>query len=258
MSFAPTDDNQEIYYESHGTGPTTLVFVSGYFGIANLWQPLIARLSPKGYRCIAHDSRGYGRSSKPTDSTAYSIPHHAADLHAVLAAARLPDATEIVLVTHSMGGNIAVAYCLAHPERVAGLIQTATYFDGPRIQKILSYEMLTAGVESPAICVEFYTAMGLDRPTALEAAKWPAYARRHKAKALLAWEMGDLYTTLKIPGLVVQGDLDQANPIDSLAKPIADAMPNCRLEVLKGVMHFPPTEAPEELERLIEKFVRDL
>ncbi|OOF93361.1 hypothetical protein ASPCADRAFT_7591 [Aspergillus carbonarius ITEM 5010] len=254
MPFTTTDDLQEIYYETHGAGEITLVFVSGYFGIANIWQPLISRLSAK-YRCIAYDSRGYGRSSKPTAEEAYSVPRHAADLHTVLTACT---SGQVVLVTHSMGGSIGAAYYLAHPDHVTGLIQTGTYFDGVRMSQVLTYDMLTAGVENPSQCVAFYTNMGLDTPTALEAAKWPAYCRRHNAKALLAWDIGNAYATFKIPGLVVQGELDQATPVESLARPIAEAMPKCRLEVLKGVVHFPPTEAPADLERLIEGFVREL
>ncbi|PYH84573.1 putative alpha/beta fold family hydrolase [Aspergillus uvarum CBS 121591] len=260
MPFATAPDQQEIYYETHGpaTSPTTLVFVSGYFGITAIWQPLITRLSSKGYRCIAHDSRGYGRSAKPTAESAYSIPRHAEDVHAVLAAADIPTTTKVVLVTHSMGGNIGAAYYLAHPERVAGLIQTGTYYDGSRIQATLSYEALTAGVETPSKCVEFFTNMGLDEATALEAAKWPAYCRRYIAKALLGWEIGGRYADLKIPGLVVQGALDLATPAELLCRPMVEAMPQCRLAVLPGVAHFPPTEAPGELERLVVEFVRGL
>lgn len=257
MPFTTTDDAQEIYFDVHGaeTSKATLVFVSGYFGVADIWQPLISRLSPK-YRCVAYDSRGYGRSSKPDDSELYSIPRHAEDLHAVIAASNPTE--QIVLVTHSMGGNISAAYYLAHPEKVSGIIQTGTYFDGKSIQENLTYDVLESGVESPSKCVEFYTSMGLDLPTALEAAKWPAHARRHNARALLAFEMGDRYSQFKVPGLVVQGELDRATPAESQVRPIALAMPDCRMCVLKGVNHFPPTEAVEEMERLVEEFVEGL
>lgn len=256
MSFAITDDKQEIYYEVHGSGTQTLVFVSGYFGVANIWQPLISQLSSK-YRCIAYDSRGFGRSAKPLAAEAYSVERHAADLHTVLTAC---NATSVrsVLVTHSMGGNIGAAYCLAHPDLVSGIVYSATYFDGKRMVQCLTYNMLTTGVENPSQCVAFYTNMGLNTPTALEAAKWPAYGRRHNATALFAFDMGDRYASIKVPGLIIQGEQDQATPADILAKPIAEQMPNCRMEVLKGVAHFPPTEAPAEFRRLLEAFVHDL
>ncbi|KAE8152267.1 putative alpha/beta fold family hydrolase [Aspergillus avenaceus] len=255
MSFATTDDHQEIYFQAHGTGKTTLVFVSGYFGVANIWQPLITRLNSK-YRCIAYDSRGYGRSSKPLFADAYSVPRHAADLHAVLEACNVRD--RIILITHSMGGNIAAEYYLTHPDNINGIIYTTTYFDGINIGKQLTLEALTSGVDSPSQCVAFYTNIGLDEATALEAAKWPAHARRHNAKALLAFQMGERYSQIRVPGLVIQGEKDPATPVEECARPIAQAMPSCRLEVLKGVVHFPPTEAPVEMERLIEEFLRGL
>lgn len=257
MPFTRTDDAQEIYFEVHGTeiSKTTLVFISGYFGVANIWQPLISRLSPR-YRCVAYDSRGYGRSSKPDDPELYSVPRHAEDLHAVITASNLTG--QIVPITHSMGGNIGAAYYLAHPGIVAGIIQTATYFDGKSIQENLPYNALISGVESPSKCVEFYTNMGLDLPTALEAAKWPAHARRHNARALLQFEIGDQYARFKVPGLVIQGELDKAIPAESQVRPIAQAMPYCRMCVLKGVNHFPPTEAVGEMERLVGDFVEEL
>ncbi|KAG2002107.1 hypothetical protein GB937_009773 [Aspergillus fischeri] len=202
MAFATTNDSQEIYYEVHGgTGPT-LVLVSGYMGIANLWQPLIARLITK-YRCIAYDIRGYGRSSKPESQDAYSIPQQAADLDAVLKAAKINE--PVVLVTHSMGGNIASAYYLMNPTNVSKIIYTATYYDGKIAGQFLPYEALTGGADVPSKCVDFYASMGLDRSIAVEAAKWPAYGRRHNASCLLAFEIGDGYRRITVPTVIFMG-----------------------------------------------------
>lgn len=256
MSFAVTDDKKEIYYEVHGTAVQTLVFVSGYFGVANIWLPLISQLGSK-YRSITYDSRGYGRSAKPMEREAYSVERHAADLHAVLTACQATS-DRSVLVTHSMGGNIGAAYCLKHPSHISGIVFSGTYFDGKLMAKCLTYDMLTSGVEDPSKCVAFYTNMGLDHSTALEAAKWPAYARRNNAAALFAFDMGDRYASIKVPGLILQGEKDLATPVDILCKPMAEQMPNCRLEVLKSVMHFPPCEAPEEFQKLLEVFIHDL
>lgn len=254
MSFTATDDGQEIYFRSHGTTGPIIAFVSGYFGVDNIWQPLIANLHTQ-YRCISYDNRGYGRSSKPTSPDSYSIPRHAANLHQVLQACDVTD--RIMLVTHSMGCNIAAAYYLAHPDRVAGIIYSGGYYDGERMQKLLSHEILTSGVEIPSQCVSFYTSMGLDTVTALEAAKWPAHGRRNNANALLSFAMGDRYAMIKVPALMVVGEKDPA-VLEELITPILREMPSCKLEVLKDVRHFPPTEAPGEMERLIRGFMGNL
>ncbi|KAB8076286.1 putative alpha/beta fold family hydrolase [Aspergillus leporis] len=253
MAFAKTNDGQEIYYEVYGSTGPILVLVSGYMGIANIWQPLIARLASK-YRCIAYDSRGYGRSSKPESPGSYNVPQHATDLEAVVQAAKINE--PFVLVTHSMGGNIASAFYLANPTKVSQIIYTGTYYDGKAMRPILPYDALASGVDEPSKCVEFYTNMGLDRGIAIEAAKWPAHGRRNNAKCLLSFDIGDGYASITVPTLIIQGEKDAATSVEQLVKPMAKALPNCRLEVLKGVSHFPPTEAPEELKRLIDEFVR--
>ena len=253
MSFATTDDGQEIYFRAQGTEGPILVFVSGYFGVDNIWQPLIANLSSR-YRCISYDNRGYGRSSKPTSPNSYSVPRHAADLRAVLQACSCTE--RVVLVTHSMGCNIAAAYYLDHPDHVAGIMSSAAYYDGKRIQKFVTPEMFASGVDTPSKCVAFYTNMGLDEATALEAAKWPAHGRRNNAQALMSYTMDGKYAMIKVPGLVVMGKEDSATPAE-LVSPIVQEMPSCKLEVLKGVHHFPPTEAVAEMNRLIRQFVED-
>jgi pimeloyl-ACP methyl ester carboxylesterase len=251
MAFATTNDAQEIYYEVHGSTGPTLVLVAGYMGIANIWQPLIARLSAR-YQCIAYDIRGYGRSSKPESPEKYSIPQHAADLEAVLKAAKVNE--PVVLVTHSMGGNIASAYYLMNPTNVSKIVYTATYYDGKIASQFLSYDALTGGADAPSKCVEFYASMGLDPTTAIEAAKWPVHGRRNNAGSLLSFHIGDGYKRITVPTLIVHGEEDAAIPLEACVRPMVNALPNCRLEVLKGVVHFPPTEAPEELERLIDGF----
>ncbi|OQE42003.1 hypothetical protein PENCOP_c004G02344 [Penicillium coprophilum] len=254
MSFARTNDGQEIYFQAQGTDGPVLVFVSGYFGVDSIWQPLIASLSSQ-YRCISYDNRGYGRSSKPTSPVSYSVPRHAADLWAVLQACGVTE--RVVLVTHSMGCNIAAAYYFDHPDHVVGIISSAAYYDGKRIQKFVTPEMFASGVDTPSQCVAFYTNMGLDKTTALEAAKWPAHGRRNNAQALMGFTMDDKYAMIKVPGLVVMGEEDAATP-EELVTPIVQEMPSCKLEVLKGVHHFPPTEAVAAMNRLIRQFVEHL
>jgi pimeloyl-ACP methyl ester carboxylesterase len=158
MPFANTDDGQEIYYQAHGTSGPILVFVSGYFGISDLWKLLISQLG-SGYRCLIFDAPGYGCSSKPTDPNLYSVLRSSTALHTGITAAEI-HAERFVLVTHSMGGNIASAYYLAHPENGLGIIYTGAYYDGLNIARFLGHEALYADADTPSKCIEFYTGMG--------------------------------------------------------------------------------------------------
>lgn len=89
-----------------------------------------------------------------------------------------------------------------------------------------------------------------------EAAKWPAYARWNNALALFAYGIGDAYSRIKVPCLIVQGSEDEVTPVEACVRPILEAMPTCTLEVLDGVNHFPATEAVEEFSRLVDEFVQ--
>ncbi|KAJ5463766.1 alpha/beta fold family hydrolase [Penicillium sp. IBT 31633x] len=254
MPFANTNDGQEIYYEQQGSTGPVLVFVSGYMGITKIWQPLIDKFKPN-YTCFAYDNRGYGHSSKPESADDYSIPRHAEDLAAVLGCLDLK--APVVLIAHSMGGNIASAYYLANPTRVSGIVSSGTFFDGKTFQAAgVTPEDITPNVDKPSQCVEFYANMGLDRTLALHAAQWPAYARKHNAQALFAFEMGNDYTKITVPYLIIQGAEDKITPVDSCVRPIIEAMPFCELKVVKGANHFPITEAVDEVGDLIEAFVK--
>ncbi|OJI82460.1 hypothetical protein ASPTUDRAFT_201867 [Aspergillus tubingensis CBS 134.48] len=252
MPFAPTDDKQEIYYEVHGSTGPILMMVSGYMGITDIWQFLLARLKNR-FRCIVHDNRGFGRSSKPESANAYNIARHAEDVNSILTALNIEE--KIIMVTHSIGGNIASAYYLAHPELVAGIIASGTCFDGQLLRSSLTLDTLIHRADEPSQAVAFYSQIGLMDEIALEAAKWPAYARRHNAKALLDFNIGDGYTRIQAPMLLIHGDQDLVTPLEGLVKPILNTAPSCWLQVLKEVKHFPPTEAPEEMEKLIDGFV---
>ena len=60
-----TQDGTQIYYKDWGTGPNTVVFSHGWPLSADAWEDQMMFLASNGYRCIAHDRRGHGRSSQP-------------------------------------------------------------------------------------------------------------------------------------------------------------------------------------------------
>ena len=89
----------ELYYEDHGTG-RPVVLLHGYPLDAQSWEKQQRALLAAGYRVVAYDRRGFGRSGKP--AVGYDCDTFAADLRALLEALDLRDAT---LVGQSMGGN---------------------------------------------------------------------------------------------------------------------------------------------------------
>ncbi|MER7672341.1 alpha/beta hydrolase [Kitasatospora sp. NPDC096128] len=112
--FETTTDGTRLAYEDYGTG-RPIVFVASWALNADMWEYQIPYFVERGYRCIALDRRGHGRSDRP--SGGYDMDTVADDLAALLEHLDLRDA---VLVGHSMGGCEAARYLARHgEERVA-------------------------------------------------------------------------------------------------------------------------------------------
>jgi len=108
MSTIRTRDGNEIYYKDWGTGPT-VTFSHGWPLNADAWDGQMLFLLQHGFRVVAHDRRGHGRSSQP--STGNDMNGYADDLAAVIEALDLRDVT---LVGHSTGGGEVVRYITRH------------------------------------------------------------------------------------------------------------------------------------------------
>src|SRR5476651_49773 len=108
MSTIKTKDGTEIFYKDWGTGKT-VVFSHGWPLDADSWDAQMLFLVQKGYRVIAHDRRGHGRSGQPGQGN--DMDTYADDLAAVLDALDVKDA---MLVGHSTGGGEVARYIGRH------------------------------------------------------------------------------------------------------------------------------------------------
>src|ERR1700722_15419233 len=114
MTTLITDDGTEIYYKDWGDGPTVL-FVHGWPLSADAWDPQLLFFVDHGYRVVAHDRRGHGRSTQ--SATGNTMDGYADDLAAVIDSLDLRDVT---LVGHSTGGGDVARYIGRHgTDRVA-------------------------------------------------------------------------------------------------------------------------------------------
>src|SRR5262249_8858985 len=111
MSTIKTKDGAEIYYKDWGEGPV-VTFSHGWPLNADAWDGQMLFLAQKGYRCVAHDRRGHGRSSQASSNN--DMNGYADDLAAVIEALNLKNAT---LVGHSTGGGEVARYIARHGSR---------------------------------------------------------------------------------------------------------------------------------------------
>jgi haloalkane dehalogenase len=107
-----------LCYLDEGEGPP-VVFFHGEPTWSYLWRKVIPPVRDAGYRCVAMDYPGFGRSDKPTDLGWYSYDHHTAMAASVLERLDMRDATAVV---HDWGGPIGLRCAVEHPDRISRMV----------------------------------------------------------------------------------------------------------------------------------------
>jgi len=243
----------ELYYKDWGTGQP-VVFSHGWPLTADAWEDQMVFLAARGYRCIAHDRRGHGRSSQPWSG--HDMDTYADDLAALVETLDLKDA---IHVGHSTGGGEVARYVGRHgTKRVARavligavtplMLRTAANPGGLPME---AFDHIRANVLADRaqffkdLTVPFY---GADRPGAkvsqgLRDSFWRQGMQAGFNAALdciKAFSETDFTEDLKkidVPTLVIHGDDDQIVPIGASALRAAKLIKNARLEVYKGAPH---------------------
>src|SRR5512146_2607935 len=108
MPTITTRDGTHIYYKDWGTGPA-VTFSHGWPLSADAWDGQMLFLAQHGFRCVAHDRRGHGRSGQP--STGNDMNTYADDLAELIDALDLRD---VAVVAHSTGGGEVARYIGRH------------------------------------------------------------------------------------------------------------------------------------------------
>lgn len=121
-----------------------MVLTHGWGATAHMWEPQVDALSSVA-RVVTWDLRGHGRSPSPLDPGAYSQEGALADLEALV------DDGPAILVGHSLGGQLSIAFTLRHPERVAGLGLLST---GPGYRNETARAEWNATIERQARALE--------------------------------------------------------------------------------------------------------
>lgn len=134
---------ERVWSRVEGDGDVTVVLTHGWGATAHMWEPQVAALRTQA-RVVTWDLRGHGRSPSPDDPSAYSSDVALDDLDA-LAGERA------VLVGHSLGGQLSLAFALRHPDRVLGLGLLST---GPGYRDAAAREEWNGTIERQARALE--------------------------------------------------------------------------------------------------------
>lgn len=245
-----------LHVEDRGVGAPALVFLHYWGGSSRTWRHVIDALAP-GYRTVAIDQRGWGRSDAPDDG--YALDDLVADASGVIEALGLD---RYVLVGHSMGGKVAQLLASRQPKGLAGTVLVAPSPPSPLGLPLEVREGMVgayASRESVTATVEQVLA---GRPLAPDdLASVIADSMRGAAAAKAAWPLAasqeditQAVAGIAVPTLVISGELDRVDPPSVLESELLPRIPQARLHVLPGVGHLSPLEAPTEVARLIRAF----
>jgi non-heme chloroperoxidase len=247
-------DGTQIYYKDWGAGQP-IVFSHGWPLCSDSWESQMLFLASNGYRCIAHDRRGHGRSSQPWDGN--EMDTYADDLATLMSALHLKDA---VLVGFSTGGGEVARYIARHgTKRVAKAVLVAAVpplmlktsanpgglpievFDGLRAASIADrsklYQELAsgpffgfnrAGAKVSQGMIDSFWLQGMQA------------GHKNTFDCIKAFSETDFTKDLEkfdIPTLVIHGDDDQIVPIDASGRASARIVKNAELKVYAGAPH---------------------
>lgn len=278
-----TSASAHIHYEDVGAGETAFIFLHYWGGSSRTWRHVIRRLAPHA-RCIAMDLRGWGAST-PLDGR-YDMEAMADD---VLALVRRLDLTRYALVGHSMGGKVAqivarrlakdgvegaavgmaVARTAIGPAggTVAGFVGMVLVAPSPpggmpvpaavRAQMLASYQSAEGVAQALGVLAHGPLAEDDRQQVVADTLRGAALAKSYWTEAGMTADIGDI-SGLTIPVRILVGSEDHVERAEVLGPLYAGILPAAEFQVLEGVGHLSPLEAPEMIARGCADFMRDL
>jgi len=273
MSFITTTDGTELYYKDWGTGQA-VVFSHGWPLNSDSWEAQMLHVASNGFRAIAHDRRGHGRSGQPWGGN--EMDTYADDLAALLEGLDVRDA---ILVGFSTGGGEVARYIGRHGQkRVAKaalissvpplMLKTAAnpgglpieVFDGIRAASIADRSQLykdlaggpffganRAGAKVSQGMIDSFWRQGMQagHKNALDC-----------IKAFSETDFSDDLRKFDLPTLIVHGDDDQVVPIDAAGRASAKLVKNSTLKEYPGAPHGLTDTHKERLNADLLEFAR--
>jgi non-heme chloroperoxidase len=270
MSFITTKDGTEIYYKDWGEGPI-ITFSHGWPLNSDAWDGQMLFLAEHGFRAVAHDRRGHGRSSQP--SSGNDMNGYADDLAAVIDTLDLRDVT---LVGHSTGGGEVARYIGRHgTTRVAkavlisavppNLLQSDANPEGLPIE---AFEGIVAGLMADRsqfykdLAVQFY---GVNRPGAkvsqgildqfwLQSMQSGLKNSCASVMSLLTDFTEDL-ERFDVPTLILHGEDDQIVPVGISAMKSAGIIKDAKDIIYPGAPHGVTATHQDEINSELLRFL---
>ena len=271
-------DGTRIYYNHHkGRNPLTLVFLHGVGANWTVWRKEVNYFKRRGYSTLAMDFRGHGRSDMPPEFEKYRPPLFARDLYEIL---QFENVNNFVLLGHSLGGAIAVNYCMLYkrnyPRSLVLVESTITYpFDHNRLFNLSPYvthflrfiashqltrqqqfthfddiDLSHPGIEERLHLISHMLHLTPLRCIVRTLDNVERYVFKNKGK---------IYTTLqhlRLPTLLLAGELDHIIP-PRFSRKIKSIDHRAVLKIIEGAHHRVIINDPGKVCHIIDTFLHD-
>lgn len=275
MSTFTTRDGTSLFYKDWGprTGPV-LCFSHGWPLSADAWDPQLNHFAALGFRCLAHDRRGHGRSSQPSEGN--HMNQYADDLAELLDSLEIRQAT---LIGHSTGGGEVTRYLGRHGSaRVARAVLVGAVpplmlktpqnpqglplevFDGFRKAYLADRSQFFLEVASGPFFN--FNRAGAKVSTGMIQSWWMQGMMsgfKNALECIRAFSETDFTEDLKkfdVPTLILHGDDDQIVPIDASARQAVQLVKNSKLKIFPGGSHALGDTDRDQLNAELLAFVR--
>ena len=258
----------KLQYFEEGDGPETIVLVHGYASSAALWRYTIEHLSSEGsagsprFRVIAINNRGAGDSERSGGEEGYTVQSFAEDLHNAVSALGL---TDFILVGHSMGGATVTQFSVEHQDMLRALVLlNSAPLNGRTLAPDWEEDLRASfaqggltrgdmGFQAPHITQDF-----IDEVTGI-ILRNPVERAIGSRRSMGALRLRDRLSEIKVPTLVVGGDLDTTVGVDNIvAEYLALPEDSRHLHVFHSIGHSPNVEVPARVAGLLTRFATEV
>ena len=254
----------DLFYTIQGDSDNEpLLLVAGFDSDSSTWAAMIPSLV-KQYRVLRFDNRGIGQSSAP--DSPYSMAQMAADALALLDYLSI---SQVHVVGHSMGGQIAQELALAQPEKIQSLILLSSWASrdhkfnslielfGDLAQKLkgtLYHQVLLPWLFTD----EFYSTPGAVEQLLdlIERQPFPptSHGLYHQSRAILGSDTSDRLTDIHCPTLVMVGQEDIFTPV-RFSQQLAQGIPQAELVILDRCGHACVVESADAVAKVMLNFL---
>ena len=254
MTYITTDDNTKLYVKDWDGGGRPVILLHGWPLSADSWDDQAMAIADAGFRAIAYDRRGFGRSEQPWDG--YDYDTLADDLASVI---KETGATDATIVGFSMGGGEVAHYMSRHNGQnvvQTGLVSSVVPFmlktpDNPNGTDQSVFDQMTAQMKEDrakffaSFFKDFYGVGFISHPVSdelLEASRNTAMQASLKAtlacaKAFATTDFRPDLKSFTVPTLIIHGTEDKTVPIDAAGRAAAQGIADSKLIEYDGAPH---------------------